>query len=83
MTVFGYRPKTSTDGARETFFSATSFAKIGVSRMPSLIQRPIATSTMLIMNGARQPHVRNSSPEMALNASTARLARNSPAGTPN
>src|SRR5438067_644763 len=38
---------------------------------------------MLSRNGIRQPHTRNRSPEIALNASTARFARKSPAGTPN
>ena len=31
----------------------------------------------------RQPQVRNAGPEIVLNAKTTRLARNSPAGTPN
>ena len=33
-------------------------------------------------NGTRQPQVRNWSPEIALKASTARLAKNNPAGPP-
>ncbi len=41
------------------------------------------TSTMLIRNGTRQPQVRNASPDIELNTSTARLARNNPDGTPN
>ena len=33
-------------------------------------------------NGTRQPQARNWSPEIALNANTARLAKNNPAGPP-
>ena len=43
----------------------------------------MATSTMLIKNGTRQPQVRNWSPAISLKASAAKLARNSPDGTPN
>ena len=38
---------------------------------------------MEMANGMRQPQVANWSPAMALKASTARLAKNNPAGTPN
>ena len=39
--------------------------------------------TMLSMNGMRHPQTRNWSPEIALNTSTAKFARSSPAGPPN
>ena len=51
--------------------------------MPSRIQRPTATSTRLSANGTRQPQARKASPDIWLKASTARLARNRPQGTPN
>src|SRR5271167_4918800 len=38
---------------------------------------------MLRKNGMRHPQSRNSLPAIRLNASAARFARNSPAGTPN
>jgi len=40
-------------------------------------------STMFSRNGILQPHSRKASPDRALTPSTARLARNRPAGTPN
>src|SRR5438046_9371075 len=43
----------------------------------------MATSTMLKANGIRQPQLKNAGPEMALEPSTTRFARNRPAGTPN
>ena len=38
--------------------------------------------TMLSQNGTRHPQSRNWSPDIALKASTARFARNNPAGPP-
>jgi hypothetical protein len=45
--------------------------------------RPIAAMTMLRRKGIRHPQTRNWSPENQLKNSTARFARNSPAGPPN
>ena len=79
----GCRRITSSIGVRSTLFSASSFEKIGVSRMPSRIQSPIATRIRLRKNGTRQPQLRNASPDIWEKARTARLARNRPHGTPN
>jgi len=60
-----------------------TFWKTGVSEMPSRIHSPTATITMLRRKGIRHPQTRNWSPDNQLKNSTARFARNSPAGPPN
>ncbi len=83
MISFGCRRITSSVGVRSMRFSWTSFAKTGVSRIRSRMYSPIPTRTMESANGTRHPQARKASPDIWLKASTARLARNSPAGTPN
>src|SRR6202047_3262190 len=80
--VLGWRRNTSIVGARATRFSSITRRNTGVSRIPSRIHNPTPTMTMLSRNGIRQPQVRNWSPEIQLKISTAKFAKNSPAGAP-
>ena len=59
MISLGCRLMTSTIGVRSILRSATSRAKIGVSKMLSRIHRPMPTRMMLSRNGTRQPQLRN------------------------
>ena len=59
MTCRGCRFSTSSIGARSIFFSVIRRWKTGVSRMPTRIQSPIPTITMLSRNGIRHPQFRN------------------------
>ena len=55
----GCRLKTSMTGARATRSSSMIFWKIGVSRMPSRIHKPMTTMIRLSQNGTRQPQLKN------------------------
>ena len=82
MISFGCWRITVIAGVFSMRFSDAMRLKVGDSSTPSRIQSPTPISTTDIRKGMRQPQVRNASPDHALKASTARLAVNSPAGTP-
>ena len=56
---FARGPPRRLTGARATRSSAITCWKIGVSRMPSRIHKPIPTMTMLSQNGTRHPQLRS------------------------